>query len=36
MNEWVFPLITERGLWHRDGRTRLWRLDDTEGPFRVR
>lgn len=36
MSEWKLPLSTERGLWCRCDQNRLWRLDETEGPFRVR
>lgn len=33
--EWVHLLTSERGLWPRQ-ETRLWRLDETEGPYRIR
>ncbi|KAI0261217.1 beach-domain-containing protein [Gloeopeniophorella convolvens] len=36
LNDWVFPLSTERGLWEIPNPIRLWRLDETEGPYRVR
>ncbi|KZV83556.1 beach-domain-containing protein [Exidia glandulosa HHB12029] len=36
LGEWRTPLLSERGLWaHQDG-PKLWRLDETEGPFRIR
>lgn len=33
--EWTGLLTSERGLWPQHGE-RLWRLDETEGPQRVR
>ena len=36
MDDWVLILISERGLWARAGRHRAWRLDETEGPYRIR
>ncbi|KAF5370942.1 hypothetical protein D9615_009793 [Tricholomella constricta] len=33
--EWTHLLTSERGLWP-DQSTRLWRLDETEGPYRIR
>ncbi|KAL1717715.1 beach-domain-containing protein, partial [Schizophyllum commune] len=33
--DWVHILTSERGLWP-EHRTRHWRLDETEGPHRVR
>lgn len=36
LTDWKLPLLTERGLWCRLHQTRLWRLDETEGSFRVR
>lgn len=34
--EWVSPLVMERGLWAVQDQHHLWRLDETEGPCRVR
>ena len=34
--EWVSPLVMERGLWAVPDQHHLWRLDETEGPCRVR
>ncbi|OCH84794.1 beach-domain-containing protein [Obba rivulosa] len=36
LTEWALSLTTERGLWAKDGLARRWRLDETEGPHRVR
>ncbi|OBZ78370.1 Beige 1 [Grifola frondosa] len=36
LTEWSLVLTTERGLWAKDHVIRLWRLDETEGPYRVR
>ncbi|KAF9466003.1 hypothetical protein BDZ94DRAFT_1252774 [Collybia nuda] len=33
--EWTHLLTSERGLWPQH-KTRLWRLDETEGPYRIR
>lgn len=33
--EWTLMLTAERGLWANQ-EPRLWRLDETEGPHRVR
>ncbi|KAG5653218.1 hypothetical protein H0H81_001695 [Sphagnurus paluster] len=33
--EWTHLLASERGLWPDQG-VRLWRLDETEGPYRIR
>jgi len=35
MQEWTYLLTSERGLWPRHGSF-LWRLDETEGPHRIR
>ena len=35
MQEWTHLLTSERGLWpHHESF--LWRLDETEGPHRIR
>ena len=35
MQEWTYLLTSERGLWpHHESF--LWRLDETEGPHRIR
>lgn len=34
--EWRTILHSEHGIWPRPSEKYLWRLDDTEGPFRVR
>lgn len=36
LNEWALNLTSERGLWAHSGRQRAWRLDETEGPYRIR
>ncbi|KAA1472737.1 beach-domain-containing protein [Dentipellis sp. KUC8613] len=36
LKEWLSPLTSERGLWEISGQRRSWRLDETEGPYRVR
>ncbi|KAG6865428.1 hypothetical protein C0991_002666 [Blastosporella zonata] len=36
LNEWANLLTSERGLWPERGITRSWRLDETEGPYRIR
>lgn len=36
LNEWSLILTSERGLWANPTRHRAWRLDETEGPYRVR
>ncbi|KAG6916308.1 hypothetical protein DXG01_007465 [Tephrocybe rancida] len=35
LHEWANLLTSERGLWPDNG-TRSWRLDETEGPYRIR
>ncbi|TBU31477.1 beach-domain-containing protein [Dichomitus squalens] len=34
--EWATVLTTERGLWAKADDVPQWRLDETEGPYRVR
>jgi hypothetical protein len=34
--EWRNALHAERGVWARAQGKQMWRLDETEGPFRVR
>jgi hypothetical protein len=34
--EWALTLTSERGLWGRTDQRRHWRLDETEGPHRIR
>ncbi|KAH9846387.1 beach-domain-containing protein [Lenzites betulinus] len=36
LTEWATVLTTERGLWAKPDVTPRWRLDETEGPYRVR
>ncbi|EIN04780.1 beach-domain-containing protein [Punctularia strigosozonata HHB-11173 SS5] len=36
MGDWATPLLGERGLWARLENHRRWRLDETEGPYRIR
>ncbi|KAI0049337.1 beach-domain-containing protein [Auriscalpium vulgare] len=36
LTEWVLPLTMERGIWELPLQSHLWRLDETEGPYRVR
>ncbi|KAJ3536167.1 hypothetical protein NM688_g6872 [Phlebia brevispora] len=36
LTEWAESLTTERGLWPRPENEWKWRLDETEGPYRVR
>ncbi|KAI0273049.1 beach-domain-containing protein [Russula aff. rugulosa BPL654] len=36
LNDWIIPLSSERGLWEIPNAHRAWRLDETEGPYRVR
>ncbi|KAH9965265.1 beach-domain-containing protein [Russula dissimulans] len=36
LNDWMIPLSAERGLWEIPNLHRAWRLDETEGPHRVR
>ncbi|KAI0826715.1 beach-domain-containing protein [Trametes gibbosa] len=36
LTEWATVLTTERGLWAKSDVTPHWRLDETEGPYRVR
>ncbi|KAI0646236.1 beach-domain-containing protein [Trametes meyenii] len=36
LTEWSTVLTTERGLWAKPDEVPQWRLDDTEGPYRVR
>ncbi|KDQ53971.1 hypothetical protein JAAARDRAFT_61057 [Jaapia argillacea MUCL 33604] len=36
LDTWAASLMSERGLWERKVSRRLWRLDETEGPYRVR
>ncbi|EKM53226.1 uncharacterized protein PHACADRAFT_210920 [Phanerochaete carnosa HHB-10118-sp] len=36
LTEWATVLTTERGLWAPPETDRKWRLDETEGPYRVR
>ncbi|KII85493.1 hypothetical protein PLICRDRAFT_44793 [Plicaturopsis crispa FD-325 SS-3] len=33
---WTLLLTSERGLWAHDKQKRSWRLDETEGPHRIR
>ncbi|KAG6877946.1 hypothetical protein C0993_001804 [Termitomyces sp. T159_Od127] len=35
LHEWSNRLTSERGLWPEQG-ARIWRLDETEGPYRAR
>ncbi|KAI0300557.1 beach-domain-containing protein [Multifurca ochricompacta] len=36
LNDWMIPLSAERGLWEVPNLHYAWRLDETEGPYRVR
>ena len=36
LTEWAAVLTTERGLWGTPETDHSWRLDETEGPYRVR
>lgn len=36
LNDWMIPLSAERGLWEVPNLHHAWRLDETEGPYRVR
>lgn len=36
LQEWALLLTSERGLWPHSNTRRLWRLDETEGPHRIR
>jgi hypothetical protein len=36
LDDWSFALLSERGLWCRGEQTLLWKLDETEGPYRIR
>ena len=36
LTEWATVLTTERGLWAKPDSKLSWRLDETEGPYRVR
>lgn len=36
LTEWSTVLTTERGLWAKADAVPRWRLDETEGPYRVR
>ncbi|KAJ3010240.1 hypothetical protein NUW54_g2543 [Trametes sanguinea] len=36
LTEWSSLLTTERGLWAKPDSAPRWRLDETEGPYRVR
>ncbi|OSD07923.1 beach-domain-containing protein [Trametes coccinea BRFM310] len=36
LTEWSSVLTTERGLWAKPDSAPRWRLDETEGPYRVR
>jgi len=36
LNDWMVPLSAERGLWETPDLRHAWRLDETEGPHRVR
>ncbi|PIL27451.1 hypothetical protein GSI_10600 [Ganoderma sinense ZZ0214-1] len=36
LTDWTTVLTTERGLWAKSGVMSRWRLDETEGPYRVR
>lgn len=36
LTEWSTVLTTERGLWAKADAIPRWRLDETEGPYRVR
>ncbi|KAG6836952.1 hypothetical protein H0H93_000593 [Arthromyces matolae] len=35
LHDWENRLTSERGLWPEDG-VQVWRLDETEGPYRIR
>lgn len=35
LTDWAYSLTSERGLWQH-ARSRAWRLDETEGPYRIR
>ncbi|KAH9975416.1 beach-domain-containing protein [Lactifluus volemus] len=36
LSDWMIPLSAERGLWEKPNLHHAWRLDETEGPYRVR
>lgn len=36
LTDWVKAVTNERGLWANPTAEPQWRLDDTEGPYRVR
>jgi hypothetical protein len=36
LDDWAYALVSERGIWAEAGRTPQWRLDETEGPNRIR
>ncbi|KAG6816009.1 hypothetical protein H0H87_009501 [Tephrocybe sp. NHM501043] len=36
LNDWANLLTSERGLWPDRASARSWRLDETEGPYRIR
>ena len=36
LTEWATVLMTERGLWAAPEEEQKWKLDETEGPFRIR
>lgn len=36
LTEWSTSLTAERGLWETTNVAEHWRLDETEGPYRVR
>ncbi|KAH9042628.1 beach-domain-containing protein [Lactarius pseudohatsudake] len=36
LSDWMIPLTAERGLWEVPNLHYAWRLDETEGPHRVR
>ncbi|KAF8266238.1 beach-domain-containing protein [Lactarius quietus] len=36
LSDWMIPLTAERGLWEVPDLHYAWRLDETEGPHRVR
>ncbi|EPQ51421.1 beach-domain-containing protein [Gloeophyllum trabeum ATCC 11539] len=36
LHQWMFLLDCERSLWAKADSPRFWRLDETEGPYRVR
>jgi hypothetical protein len=36
LEDWAYLLVSERGIWARPEREPKWRLDETEGPNRIR